>query len=128
MGRSDMRQYRGKRKDNGEWVKGWYVYRGCVPNDTHYVYSSGFHYEVDPATVGQSTGLKDKHGKEIYEGDIVKHPTTELYAEEYYIVKYRGGCFVQQRKSSDSEPDNAYEQIDWEWDKLEIIGNVHEKE
>ena len=78
--------FRGKRMDNGEWVKGFYV---CVL-DTHYIMTGKFDsltngiinseaYKVDPGTVGQFAGLTDRNGVKIFEGDIVRwHDNTEL--------------------------------------------------
>lgn len=80
---------------------------------------------VEESTVGQFTGLTDKNGTKIFEGDII---STDL-ARDFLVVEFKGGAFVF--NCNDGEDDyydhiNASHELDNEYKYGEIIGNIHD--
>lgn len=73
---NDRYLFRAKRIDNGEWVEGFLVKKHglffiyCIINSDTCRQSN---YDVDPSTICQCTGLKDKTGKMIWENDILRY-------------------------------------------------------
>lgn len=104
-------KFRGKRLTDGAWIYGdFFRNRGLS-----FIASDGIaenplatwrDYNVDPETVGQFTGLHDKNGKEIYEGDLIKSPSGLVYTVIF-------GTWVHDEKKEFPKIIDKYEHTGW---------------
>lgn len=119
-------KFRGWHKMDG-WVYGYYA---VDDNGNHLIYGidpddgSWGAWIVEPDSVGQYTGLKDKNGKEIYEGDIV---TNESYTQRYlskWVVVFEDGCFWLVKQGEPSPRIPLFKVVK----HIIVIGNIYEGE
>lgn len=118
-------KFRGKRTDTGEWIYGDLLTSNrteCEISDWNDVVYS--RYDVDKDTVGQFTGLLDRNGKEIYEGDIVHvHDFANAYSSPYIgrVAMMKGRWCVEYHNQFRCVPSLFFD--DFAGKKTKVIGN-----
>lgn len=116
----DRYLFKAKRIDNGKWIEGSYVYtftpdKECpvvgIHKENHWIVEkNGNIVIVDPSTICQCTGLKDKNGKLIWENDIMKYQWDGKTRID--VVKYEPPMFSYKNV------------IRWSLYQDEVIGNI----
>ena len=124
--------FRGKRLDNGAWETGSLVIVRIGCRDAQYYIAdkmTGYHTPVDPSTIGQYTGLKEKNGKRIFEGDIVAQnwydydePRDDSFGKVVFC-EYDCSFSVMDVNKDGFMPLGRCGSYHWE---VEVIGNAHD--
>ena len=128
--------FRGKRFDNGKFVTGFYTWCEdnsfinvhesiCVEAETNSFENHLVPYNIDPKTIGQCTGLKDKNGVLIFEDDIVNYEYAVFELEESFNAKEQAEIMFVNGGFFCVNGNGLFCSIGDRPSTLEIIGNIH---
>lgn len=127
--------FRGKRVDDGKWVQGDFVSSGCGIAYTDYLNEHGdigeVFCKVVPESVSEFTGLTDKNGKKIFEGDYVINKIDEGTEDEITCIEYVGfmdGSFgFIDHIVGDLSTNDCFTPFEYcNLDNTVICGNIHD--
>ena len=121
--------FRGKSKSTGEWVEGSLIGNdvivGKIVEFEEDYFCTEFWYKVDPETVGQFTGMTDKNGKKVFEGDIIIEKESD-YDNEYRIYNIYWNEDNFQYWFSDDVTIDSHPIDELEIDYSRVIGNIYD--